>query len=70
MLDSHRHSSIQFEISGTILIIPRGEFTHKTYHFSSLVTGKTFNEIIKILKQVEVGINEIIRRDPDIKEGL
>ena len=70
MLDTSGHSAYQVDISGTVSIIPRGEFAHKTYHFSSFIIGKSFNEILKLLEQIEVAINEIVQRDPDIKAGL
>ena len=70
MLDTSRYSSYWTKISGTISVVQRGKFAHKTYYFSSLITGQTFNKILKLLDQINIAINKILQRDPHIQEGL
>ena len=60
MLDTFGYLLNRTEISRTVLVIQRGEFTHKTYYFRSFILGQTFDEILKLLDQINVTINKII----------
>ena len=64
------HPLFRTEIDRIIFITQKGEFTHKTYYFRSLISGQTFLEIIQLLDQINISINEIIKWDPFIQESL
>ena len=66
MLDTTGYSPYRTKIYGTVSVIQRGKFTHKTYYLRSFIAGMTFNEILMLLDQINLAINKIIRRDPTI----